>query len=550
MEGGWMMPSLSDFEKPFFGLKRQGTDANPKEVTLVVIGWQPKGKGEPELSTEQLEKLFFGETDSIAHWFQENSQGRYRLVPHPTLPIIGPFESNYPWPFYWRGDPNYVRKLLCGNENSFCTAWEQNPYKVPPPEGDPHRYVHPNGKVYYLDDENYTGGHTHSWAEAIRKAADKIEFNIFNRDSVKHLSVDEALVVIVKAQSITSGTRRPVTGSDVPITDLEVDGVIIKDVCELYAGPPHGTNDLAVGVEEVLHLAANLADQYPDGINRRNDDPGRPGQLALTDAGHRPVHIDPYHKLKWGWLNPQLADHSGTYTLRDAGTTGDALILFSPYFGIDEFFILENRWRGSSYDKYRTNEMMEGLALWHCIQDPNLSNDWARRAVHLRRASPNLDDNGNIQWSKTLFDGNDPERGYDLTDESTPQNLRFHNGMPSRIRIKNISPSGPTMSVYVDIPPKTGDIIATKGKIVQLRVHERGTGYGPPQYRINEDCIVKIDSQPGAAFGLDLSGANRHSGKQMFDLLRKAFQGNRTIRIEFREENALGGRIIRVIKSH
>jgi hypothetical protein len=30
MEGEWMMPSLSDFEKPFFGLKRQGTDANTK----------------------------------------------------------------------------------------------------------------------------------------------------------------------------------------------------------------------------------------------------------------------------------------------------------------------------------------------------------------------------------------------------------------------------------------------------------------------------------------------------------------------------------------
>ena len=545
-----MMPSLSDFEKPFFGLKRQGTDANPKVVTLIVIGWQPQGKGEPQLSAQKLEKLFFGETDSVAHWFQQNSQGRYRLIPHPTLPIIGPFQSDYPWPFYWRGDPKYVRKLLCGNEDSFCPAWQQNPYKVPPPEGDPHRYVHSNGKVYYLDDEKYIGGHTHSWAEAIRKAANQINFSIFNRDEERQLSTDEVLIVVVKARASTFGTRRYVTGSDVPKTDLVVDGAIIKDVCELYAGPPHNQDDLAVGSEEILHLAANLADQYPDGKKRRNDDPGRPGQLALTDAGRRPVHIDPYHKLKWGWLNPQIADHNGTYTLRDAGTTGDALILYSQYFGTDEFFILENRWRGNSYDKYRSDNMKDGLALWHCIQDQNLSDDWARRAVHLKRADPTLDENGQIKWDKTLFDGSDPTRGYDLDDDPRPQNLRFSNGMPSRIRIKNISASGPTMSVNVVISPKRGDIIATKGKIVMLRVHEYGTGYGPRKCRLKEDCIVKIDSQPGAAFGLDLSRANQHSGKRMFDLLRGAYREHRAIGIEFQEENALGGRIIRVIKTN
>lgn len=543
------MLSIKDFQQPFYGLSQQGTDTHPKEVPLIVIAWEPRGKGEPPLSAPLLEDLFFGATDSVAHWFEENSQGCYRLVPHPTHPVIGPFVSVYDWPFYWRGDPKYVRKLLCGDPNLFCDAWQQNPYKVPPPVNDSHRYVDQNGNVRYLDDDGYIGGHTHSWAEAIRAAANQIHFGVFDRDGNGNLSTDECLVVIVKAQASNFGTRRSVSGSDVPRTDLVVDGVSIKVVCELYAAPPHGQDDLAVAIEEVLHLAANLADQYPDGNHRRVDDPGRPGQLALTDAGHRPVHIDPYHKLKWGWLNPQLADHSGRYTLHDAATTGDALILYSPYFATNEFFILENRWSGSSYDCFRDNNRHEGLALWHCIQDPQLSNDWARRAVHLRRADPRLDANGHIRWHLTLFDGSDSARGYDLHDDSYPQNLRFRDRMPSRIRIRNISHAGPTMTIDVEVPPRKGEIAAAGGHIQMIRVHAHGSGYGPTPHRLYEDCIITLNSEPGAAFGIDLSGANAPAGRRMFDLLRVAFQKHNLVKLEYEATSTIGGRVIRVIES-
>ncbi len=445
------MVSIADFEQPFYGLKRQGSDANPKVIPLVVIAWEGKGKGEPPLSSSELERLFFGATNSVTHWFQENSQGRYRLVPHPIHPVIGPFQSIYDWPFYWRNGPEYVRRLLCGDPNLFCDAWKQNPYKVPPPNDDPHRYVNQDGSILYLDDEGYLGGHTHSWAEAIRGAAEEIDFRDFDQDRNGNLSVDECLVIIVKAQASTFGTRRPVTGSDVPKTDLVVDGVSIREICELYAAPPHDSDDLAVAIEEVCHLAANMADQYPDKHFRPNNDPRRPGQLALTDARRRPVHVDPYHKLKWGWLNPQLANQSGKYTLRDTATTGDALILYNPSHGLNEFFILENRWRGNSYDRFREDMMQEGLALWHCIEDPELSHDWARRAVHLKRADPRLDDNGQIQWHLTLFDGSDPKRSYTLDDNSYPQNLRFRNGVPSCLRITNFSPAGSVMTVHIEL---------------------------------------------------------------------------------------------------
>lgn len=519
-------PTVTDFEQPFYGLKRQGTTANQKQVTLIVIGWQPRNKGEPVLTAPQIQNLFFGATNSVAHWFQENSQSRYRLIPHPTNAVMGPYLSIHDWRFYWRTGPFDPSGLAVG---------------------DPHRYVHTDGQVYYLDDDGFIGGHRHAWAEAIRAAANQINFSDFDRDNNGDLSVDECLVVIVKAQANNFGTRRSASGSDVPYTLLRVDGVTIRVVCELYAGPPHGTDDLAVAVEEVLHLAANLADQYPDNHHRQSNDPGRPGQVALTDAGSRPVHIDAYHKLKWGWLNSQVADHSGKYTLQNAATTGDALILYSPYFGTDEFFLMENRWRGTSYDRFRANNRGEGLALWHCIQDKKLSSNWARRAIHLRRVDPRLDSAGNIQWDLTLFDGAYPNRSYDLHDESTPQNLRFQNGMPSRIRLRNISNAGATMTVDVTVPPAKGDIIKTKGRVTMIRVHAKNTGYGSSKYQLNEDAVLTLDSDPGVVLGVDL---NTRDGREMFDMLREAFQDGTAITVEYRAVNAIGGRIIRVIENY
>ena len=535
-------PKVADFEQPFFGLKRQGTSASPKVVPLIVIGWQPKGKGEPALDASALQQLFFGATNSVSSWFTENSQSRFVLESHPIYPVLGSYQSTYDWYFYWRNSPGYVRTELCGDANTYCKAWEDNPYKVPPPVGDPHRYVK-DGTVYYLDDEGFIGGHTHSWAEAIRRADQVINFSVYDDNSDGFLSVDECLIIVVKAQTSTFGTRRTVIGSDVPPTDLVVDGKVVRDVCELYAAPPHGSADLAVAIEEVLHLAANLADQYPDGVDRMSDDPGRPTQLALTDAGHRPVHIDAYHKLKWGWLNLQVTDHSGTYTLGDVATTGDALVLYSPYLGTDEFFIMENRWRGTSYDSHRDSIYQEGLALWHCIQDPALGSNWARRAVHLRRADPRLDSYGNIQVAETLFDGNDPDRGYTLSDVTGPQNLLFRPGLPSQIRVSNISGAGSTMTVDVNTAPEPGGVYATISEVDSARVHAKGSGYGPPGQWLDEDGIIGLATQPQLGFGIDL---NDSAGHAMLALSLAAYETGERVRVDFIAETAVGHRVVRI----
>ncbi len=524
------MLSAADFEQPYYNLRRQGTATAPKVVPLIVIAWEARGINPPPpaMDLPAMKQMIFGEQGSIAHWFFENSQGRYRIVPHPTTPIIGPFQSL--------------------NDDSFYRR--EGRYAPPSPE-DPHYYRDDQGHAHYLDDQGFINGFDHSYTEAIRLATaqEGINFRIFDRDGDQRLSQDEFLLLIAKRSSGTDGFYRGVSGSQVPSSPLIVDEVRFETVSEWYSSAPYENDDLAVAIEEVLHQAANLADQYPDNNHRLDNDPRRPGNLALTDAGRRPVHIDPYHKLKWGWLNPQVCNRSGRYTLRDAATTGDALILYSPYFGVDEFFILENRWRGSSYDRFREPELQEGLALWHCIQAPELAHDWARLAIHLRRADPRLDEHNRIKIPLTLFDGGDPPRSYDLHDESFPQNLRFRNDIPSRVRIRNISPAGPVMTVDIEVPPQRGSIVATRGIIKMIRSHENGTGFGPPAHRLTEDCILTLDSEPGAVFGLNISGANSFVGLKMFEQLRSAFQNRLPVTIEYEATGALGGRIIRVINS-
>lgn len=438
------MVTVADFEKPFYELKQQGTAAKPKVVPLIVISWIPKGKNEPALTNNEIQQLFFGATNSVAHWFREASQGHYRLVPHPQHPVLGPFTSKYDWPFYWRNDPKYVKDRLTAQQ------WQNNPYKVPPPTTSPHYHKEPNGKEYYLDDEGFINGHTHSWAEAIRFAANVIDFKALDRDGDGLLSPDEALVMVVKAQRDTFGTRRPVCGSEIPDKPLIVNGVRIKEVSELYAGQPVQRDDLATAIEEVLHLAANLADQYDPA---HPNDPGRPEQFSLTDAGARPVHVDPYHRMKWGWLNAKVADKSGAYTLHTVGTSGEVLIVPSPIKGHqDEFFLIENRWRGNSYDQHRDAVRGEGLAIWHCIEDPKVKGDWWRQSViTLRRADPRMDTQGKLQFNKTLFNGADPACNYTLSDSSVLQHLRLRNQAPSGIQISNISAAGATMTFDITL---------------------------------------------------------------------------------------------------
>lgn len=77
------------------------------------------------------------------------------------------------------------------------------------------------------------------------------------------------------------------------------------------------------------------------------------------------------------------------------------------------------------------------------------------------------------------------------------------------------------------------DLYQFQGKVVFLRAHEQGTGYGPPADFIDVEAVVRLDAYPDHRFGLKLrDDAALPSHQAMFELLRDAMVNNDTVIID------------------
>ena len=76
--------------------------------------------------------------------------------------------------------------------------------------------------------------------------------------------------------------------------------------------------------------------------------------------------------------------------------------------------------------------------------------------------------------------------------------------------------------------------VNASGKLTLLRVHDLGTGYGPPSDYIDVEVVIWLDSQPGKAFGFQLRNDQNLPARQgMLDLLRDAFANNWVVHIDY-----------------
>ena len=162
--------------------------------------------------------------------------------------------------------------------------------------------------------------------------------------------------------------------------------------------------------------------------------------------------------MKLGWLNVEVVSKSGVYRLKNVEQTGQALLMYDPRRGPGEYFLLENRWRGASYDagagRAGRGIRDEGLAVWHILEDPELwkklrppiggVREWGRRGIRLIRANGGdpLDDR------TALFD----KKGTVLSDESRPAHLHWLDGTQSGLRVELLSSGGSAMRVRVNSP--------------------------------------------------------------------------------------------------
>jgi hypothetical protein len=90
-------------------------------------------------------------------------------------------------------------------------------------------------------------------------------------------------------------------------------------------------------------------------------------------------------------------------------------------------------------------------------------------------------------------------------------------------------------------------LLESTGKITFLRVHDVGTGFGPPSDFIDVEVVVKLNTQPTSAFGFQLrDDGNRPARAGMLDLLQDAFNNNWTVTLDYNlDPGKTNGTVIR-----
>lgn len=387
-----------DFSKPIVSQKLKAISGNRN---MVAILWDPNRPAHPAPAKQELESLLFGLKPSVRDWYTENSVAKMALA---NAGVRGWYPSVVPDSgHYWR-----------------------------PAVACEHGFIH---------------GHAEKWTEAIKAAANEFNFAAYDANTDKELTPDELAVFILIPQNGSDGYGRPTAGQEVPVfKPLVVQGVKIPWIAEWYIGNPP---DFGTALHESVHLVLGSPDMYFG-----EHWPWAAGAYSIADQA-RSTHLDPYQKLKLGWLKWKVADKDGTFTLKDVETQGDALILYNPKRGTDEYFILENRWRGSSYDAGAAvasggdGVPSDGLAIWHIVENEYAYKNagvwlpgggWGRWVVRMVRANGGTPfDDSNALFSKS---------GMVVSDVTAPANLNWLGG-PSGFRIRLLTEAGPTMQVEI-----------------------------------------------------------------------------------------------------
>jgi M6 family metalloprotease-like protein len=378
---------------------------NMRRKTLVIL-WDPHYPNVPKPPRDDVADAVFGPTESVRDYFAENSGGTFALEQAAT---VGWYDADQPLEWY---------------DNA------QTP---------------------------------HDKAGAALRAADAdVDFAAYDADHDGIVAPHELAIVFIHPGG-AGGLIRAGSG-DRRIRDLDgawplvLDGVQIRECAELGIG--HPDINFSVVAHEMSHLLFNLPDMYFTFFT-----PTAAGTYSLMDSTYDGTHLDPFNKLKMGWVHPRLVFRAGEYTIPDIETHHRALVLADPKHGAYEYFVVENRWRGDSYDRAMKDE---GLGVWHIMEPytiydaapvpPNVEiakwnamsgpGAWGRKAIQMLRprVAPPFD-NGNALWKAAT--------GYDLVSNDADGNhpsLRWWDLKGSGFALRKISAPGPAMTVTIDVP--------------------------------------------------------------------------------------------------
>ncbi len=412
--------SAADFTKPFAGVKPvRGT-----LPVLVVLLRANDSRDTPTRTAADIRNFFFGPRKSVSTYFNEVSYGNFNI------------------------------------KEAMVTGWlvARDDTSTPGIDESSYAWVH-------AGDDEATLRRKGAWLIRQIELMTPFRFKTYDRNGDGKVTIDELAVIWIYAGE--SGRGR------------ETDPAVVK-VPSLSQGVQMGllarTGDQSpwiMSAHEMGHQILKLSDLYAD-------DKGYPGVGAgslMCDGWSDGTHLDPWAKMKLGWLKPTVVTEDGWYDLADVESVPQALILHDPARGAQDYFIVENRWPGQSHEDFR-KEM--GIAVWR-VSERDGSGDWGRRTIDFVWAgglppSLKVQPGDCVPFADAFFDGGKPATAYAPTWNSTPGKLVWRDGTPSAISIWHIPPASRLARVYVDIPPRqspglTSQDVAIAGSSADLDRH-------------------------------------------------------------------------------
>jgi M6 family metalloprotease-like protein len=446
------MPSAaSAFDAPFAGVRKvTGT------LPVLVILLRPDGPSDSPYippGTPQIQNLTQGQIDTM-------SRDRIRRQ------IFGPRKSV----------ATYFNEISYGAfniEEAMVTPWLVA-------RDDPSTAVDESSHAFIHTSDIYKKG---AWIIRQVEAQTNFRFARYDRNNDGRVTEDE-LGVIWIYPGVYGGVGRHTDPALVKVPSLGK-GVQLNMLAR--AGDQ---SNWALIAHEMAHQIFRLGDLYVDNAGY----PGV-GVLSLMCDQADGTHLDPWAKIKLGWLRPTVVSEDGWYALSDVETRPEALILHDPKRGTKDYFIVENRWPGQSHEDFLN---MRGLAIWR-ISERDSSGDWARRTIDLIWAggpptSHQLVPGHCPSRNDALFTGASAATGYAPTQYSAPGRLVWRDGTASGIAIWHIPPASNNARLYVDVPPMqgpsmVGPAVAIIGTTRDLDVHEPPYFFMLPPGRRSDDIV-------------------------------------------------------------
>lgn len=239
--------------------------------------------------------------------------------------------------------------------------------------------------------------------------------------------------------------------------------------------------------------------------------------FTLYGGDYGPLHVPAWHKMKMGWMEPYtdviVPTRDGWYELPSLETSPSAILLHDPAHGEHEYFVVENRWAGDSYDDTSPGDPTvpsglqdEGLVVWHIDEKAPIvgtvgATDHTRvQLVHrTRRPGQHGGD-----YSTAAFHGWTTGEPGLHDDWRSYASSRWWDGSRSYVGFWEPSQPGETMRLFVDVP---GPGLLIHDRRVEIRLAPGEAGEALYDVTYTDDAGILCDaawSAPGLPAGLRL----------------------------------------------